>query len=83
MPDVSALLTFDEFIGHWGVDRPDRLALREEDRFWSYRDLEDRTARVASFRKRRASKRGSGFAGLERIPISISPYFTARRAWAW
>ena len=52
MPDVSALLTFDEFIGHWGVDRPDRLALREEDRFWSYRDLEERTARVASFLKK-------------------------------
>ena len=58
MPDVSALLTFDEFIGHWGVDRPDRLALREEDRFWSYRDLEERTARVATFLKKAGVKKG-------------------------
>jgi len=49
MADVADLLTFDEFLSHWGRERPDRLAMREEDRFWSYAQLEDRTARVASF----------------------------------
>lgn len=43
------LLTFDEFISHWAKDRPTRMALREEDRVWSYTDLEERTARVASW----------------------------------
>ena len=46
--DVSELFTFDEFLTHWAEDRPDRLAMREEDRLFTYRDLEERTARVAS-----------------------------------
>jgi len=46
--DVSDLFTFDEFITHWAADRPDRLAMREEDRLFTYGDIEERTARVAS-----------------------------------
>lgn len=46
--DVSELFTFDQFITHWAADRPDRVAMREEDRIFSYADLEDRTARVAT-----------------------------------
>jgi acyl-CoA synthetase (AMP-forming)/AMP-acid ligase II len=45
---IDDLMTFDEFVTHWAADRPDRLAMREEDRFWSYADLEERTARVAT-----------------------------------
>mgnify|MGYP001254084328 CR=1 FL=1 len=49
MTDTSELLTFDEFLTCWANDRPDRLAMREDDRFWSYKDLEERTARVATW----------------------------------
>ncbi len=42
------LMTFDHFITHWAQDRPGQMALREEDRVWTYADLEDRTARVAT-----------------------------------
>lgn len=42
------LLTFDEFIRHWADDRPERVAMREEDRVYSYAELEERTARVAT-----------------------------------
>jgi acyl-CoA synthetase (AMP-forming)/AMP-acid ligase II len=45
---VTDILTFDGFLVHWAGDRPKALALREEDRSFSYADLEDRTARVAS-----------------------------------
>jgi acyl-CoA synthetase (AMP-forming)/AMP-acid ligase II len=45
---VDDLMTFDHFITHWAQDRPDQLALREEERFWTYADLEERTARVAT-----------------------------------
>jgi acyl-CoA synthetase (AMP-forming)/AMP-acid ligase II len=48
MPDVSELLTFDEFFRHWADDRPDRMAMREEDRVYNYAELEERTARVAT-----------------------------------
>jgi acyl-CoA synthetase (AMP-forming)/AMP-acid ligase II len=46
--DVSELFTFDEFITYWAADRPDRVAMREDDRIFTYADLDDRTARVAS-----------------------------------
>lgn len=48
MVDVSQFLTFNEYIAHWAGERPDRIAMREEDRVFSYAELEDRTARVAS-----------------------------------
>lgn len=48
MKALADLLTFDEFLNHWAADRPDRLALREEDREYSYADLDDLTAKVAS-----------------------------------
>lgn len=46
--DVSDLFTFDEFLTHWAADRPDRPAMREEDRLFTYGELEERTARVAT-----------------------------------
>ncbi len=48
MTDASELLTFDQFLRHWAADRPDRLAMREEQRTCSYAELNDRTARVAT-----------------------------------
>ena len=39
--DVSELFTFDEFLTHWAEDRPDRLAMREEDRLFTYAELEE------------------------------------------
>jgi acyl-CoA synthetase (AMP-forming)/AMP-acid ligase II len=48
MRDVADLTTFDEFITHWAADRPNRAALSEGDRRWTYGDLEERSARVAT-----------------------------------
>jgi acyl-CoA synthetase (AMP-forming)/AMP-acid ligase II len=48
MRDVADLMTFDEFITHWAVDRPNHAALSEDDRRWTYGDLEERSARVAT-----------------------------------
>ena len=39
--DISDLVTFDEFITHWAADRPDRIAMREEDRVFTYAELEE------------------------------------------
>lgn len=46
--DVSDLFTFDEFLTHWAAERPDHLALREEDRAFTYSEIEEMTAKVAS-----------------------------------
>ena len=51
MADVADLVTFDEFLRHWAEERPDWLAMREEDRFWTYAQMEDRTARVVAMLK--------------------------------
>jgi acyl-CoA synthetase (AMP-forming)/AMP-acid ligase II len=46
--NLDELMTFDDFINHWAKDRPNDPALSEEDRRFTYHDLEERTARVAS-----------------------------------
>ena len=46
--DVSELFRFDEFLTHWAAERPDRVALREEDRVYSYAELDELTALAAS-----------------------------------
>jgi acyl-CoA synthetase (AMP-forming)/AMP-acid ligase II len=46
--EQESLLTFDAFISHWGKNRGDQVALSEEDREWTYADLEERTACVVS-----------------------------------
>jgi acyl-CoA synthetase (AMP-forming)/AMP-acid ligase II len=42
------LFTFDEFFRYWAKDRPDRLALEGDDIAFTFAQLEDATARVAS-----------------------------------
>lgn len=44
----SPFLTFDEFIRHWASECPDKTALSDAERRWSYADLEQRTAKVAA-----------------------------------
>ncbi len=48
MGSGTNLLSFDDFLRHWAVDRGDRIALREEDRVYSYAALEQRTAQTAT-----------------------------------
>jgi acyl-CoA synthetase (AMP-forming)/AMP-acid ligase II len=62
--DVADLLSFDEFIRHWAQDRPDRLGLAEEERQFTYAELEDRTARVASALLATGLKKGDRIAWL-------------------
>ena len=42
------LFTFDEFIGYWAKDRPERTAIEGDDLAFSFAALEDATARVAA-----------------------------------
>ena len=64
MRDIADLLTFDDFITHWAEDRPDRPALREEDREYTYGELEDYTARVAAFLTSAGLKKGDRIAWI-------------------
>ncbi len=42
------LFTFDQFIRHWAADRPQRTAIEGDDLAFSFAELEDVTARVAT-----------------------------------
>ena len=45
---TADLFTFDEFLRYWAKDRPQRLAMEGDDLRYSFAELEDATARVAS-----------------------------------
>jgi acyl-CoA synthetase (AMP-forming)/AMP-acid ligase II len=64
MRDVQDLMTFDDFLTHWAEVHPDHAALSEEDRRWTYADLEDRTARVATLLQTIGLKRGDRIAWI-------------------
>jgi acyl-CoA synthetase (AMP-forming)/AMP-acid ligase II len=64
MKDFAELITFDEFIGHWATERADRVALREEDRVYSYAELERYTAQVATFLANTGLKKGDRIAWI-------------------
>jgi acyl-CoA synthetase (AMP-forming)/AMP-acid ligase II len=47
MASAADHITFDAYIDHWAKERPDHIALSEDDRIWTYAQLEERTAKVA------------------------------------
>src|SRR3546814_2797767 len=79
--DVSTLFTFDEFLTHWAEDRPDQVALREEDRVFTYGEVEDRTARVASALLGAGLKKGERIAWIgKNSDLYFTLFFGAARA---
>ncbi|APZ97160.1 acyl-CoA synthetase [Sphingopyxis sp. QXT-31] len=81
MKDLADLLTFDEFIAHWAADRPDRIALREEDRVYTYAELDDLTAKVASALFAAGLKKGDRIAWIgKNSDLYFQLFFGAARA---
>jgi acyl-CoA synthetase (AMP-forming)/AMP-acid ligase II len=64
MRNVLDLLTVEEFITHWADDRPDRLALMEEDRSCTYGELEEATAKIATYLIASGLKKGDRIAWI-------------------
>lgn len=64
MKDFADFLTFDEFICHWAAERPGHMAMREEDRSYSYTEMETFTAKVASFLTDAGLKKGDRIAWI-------------------
>jgi acyl-CoA synthetase (AMP-forming)/AMP-acid ligase II len=64
MRDIADLLTFDDFITHWAAERPDRPALREEDRAYSYAQLEQYTAQIVAYLTAAGLKKGDRIAWI-------------------
>ena len=78
--DISDLVTFDEFITHWAADRPQRIAMREEDRLFTYAELEERTARVASALRAAGVEKGDRIAWIgKNSDLYFTLFFGAAR----
>ena len=67
--DAADLMTFDDFLTQWAEDRPTQMAMREEDRVWSYADLEDRTARAASWMAGQGLVKGDRIGSIAHIAL--------------
>ncbi|MGV7121919.1 fatty acid--CoA ligase [Sphingopyxis sp. 550A] len=79
--DLSDLVTFDEFMTHWAADRPDRIAMREEDRVFTYAELDERTARVASALLAAGLEKGDRIAWIgKNSDLYFTIFFGAARA---
>jgi acyl-CoA synthetase (AMP-forming)/AMP-acid ligase II len=64
MHPLSHLMTFDAYIRHWAEDRPERPAMREEDRAYSYGDMEAYTAQIATFLQNAGLQKGDRIAWI-------------------
>src|SRR3546814_20925687 len=79
--DVCSSDLFDEFLTHWAEDRPDRVAMREEGRVFTYGEIEDRTARVASALLAAGLKMGDRIAWIgKNSDLYFTLFFGAARA---
>lgn len=79
--DISELTTFDEFITHWAQERPDRVAMQEESRVFTYGDLEDQTARVATALLTAGLKKGDRIAWIgKNSDLYFTLFYGAARA---
>ena len=79
--DATDFLTFDEFIRHWADDRPERTAIREGDRAFTYAELEERTARVATALIAAGLKKGDRIAWIgKNSDLYFTLFFGAARA---
>lgn len=79
--DIADIVTFDGFIRHWAEDRPARVAMREEDRVFTYADLEERTARVAAVLHAAGLQKGDRIAWIgKNSDLYFTLFFGAARA---
>jgi acyl-CoA synthetase (AMP-forming)/AMP-acid ligase II len=81
MNDTASLLTFDDFLVHWANARGAREAMREEDRVYSYADLEERTAQVATALLEMGLKKGDRIAWVgKNSDLYFTLFYGAARA---
>ena len=77
--EQESLLTFDAFISHWGQNRGDHIALSEEDREWTYTDLEERTARAVSLLISMGLGKGDRIVWIGKIDLYFTLFYGAAR----
>lgn len=78
---VTDILTIDDFLRHWADERPEHMALRQDDRSDNYAQLEDRTARIATMLLAAGLKKGDRIAWIgKNSDLYFSLFYGAARA---
>ena len=78
---VTDILTFDGFLKHWAAERPAATALREDDRSFSYAELEERTAKVACLMLAAGLQKGDRIAWIgKNSDLYFTLFYGAARA---
>ena len=78
---TADLFTFDEFLRFWAKDRPERLALDGDDLRFTYGELEEVTARVASALLAQGLTKGDRIAWFGKNSVTyFALFFGAARA---
>jgi acyl-CoA synthetase (AMP-forming)/AMP-acid ligase II len=81
LPAAEDLTTFDEFIRYWAQERPNRLAIQEEDRAFTYSQLEERTAQVVTALLLAGLKKGDRIAWIgKNSDLYFTLFYGAARA---
>ncbi len=79
--DVTELFTFDEFLTHWAGERAGRVAMREEDRVYSYAELDELTAKAATALLAAGLKKGDRIAWIgKNSDLYFTLFYGAARA---
>ena len=58
------IVSFDRFLTHWATERPDWSALSQDDRHFTYAQLEERTAKIATMLLGLGLKKGDRIAWI-------------------
>ena len=79
--DVTELFTFDEFLTHWAGERAGRVAMREEDRVYSYAELDELAAAAAAALLAAGLKKGDRIAWIgKNSDLYFTLFYGAARA---
>lgn len=62
--EATQKLTFDELIQHWAVERPDNVALEQDDEALTFAELEVRSRKIVSMLASRGVGKGDRIAWL-------------------
>ena len=75
------ILTFDGFLTHWAAERPDWSALLQDDRHFTYDELEQRTAKIATLLLQLGLKKGDRIAWIgKNSDLYFALFYGAARA---
>ena len=75
------LFTFDQFLRYWAADRPDRVAMEGDDLVFTFAQLEDATARVASALRAMGLSKGDRICWFGKNSVTyFTLFFGAARA---